>query len=44
MRDHLKHGSNDMRKRSIGWILAFAAIAYSISIFNAVIKMLNGLI
>jgi len=33
-----------MRKRSISWILAFAVITYSISIFNAVIQMLNGLI
>ena len=33
-----------MRKRSIRWILVFAVIAYSISIFNAIIQMLNGLI
>ena len=33
-----------MRKRSISWILMFAVITYSISIFNAVIQMLNGLI
>ena len=33
-----------MRKRSISWILMFEVITYSISIFNAVIQMLNGLI
>jgi len=33
-----------VRKKSISWILVFAVIAYSISIFNAVIQMLNGLI
>lgn len=33
-----------MRKRSISWILVFAVIAYSLSKFNAVIQMLNGLI
>ena len=33
-----------MRKRSISWILMFEVITYSISTFNAVIQMLNGLI